>query len=76
MALGSKISPGAAVKPPTSSTMLHLDLKQPSIKLTSSGSGPNLAAALAKHILFSRKSAKATKMPKMLNKALPQAVQS
>jgi hypothetical protein len=57
--------------PKPSSTSIHLDLKQPSIKLTSSGGGPNLAAALAKHILFSRKSAKIGKMPKGLQAGLP-----
>jgi hypothetical protein len=69
MALGSKISSGP-VAPKLSSTAIHFDLKQPSIKLTSSGS-PNIAAALAKHILFSRKSSKTAKTPKGLQKGLP-----
>lgn len=67
---------GSSSPAATGSTSLHLDLSKPSIKLTSGGAGPNLAAALAKHILFSRKASKIAKMPKMLNKALPQAVQS
>lgn len=59
---------------PLSSTSLHLDLKSPAIKLTSSGPN-NIANALAKHILFQRRQSKIAKMPKPLQKRLPAAVQ-